>query len=182
MAKPNAAETAKTADMTEPTEITWYVLDTTATTGPREHEQVVDGNIQSFTFERGKPHSLAQAVAVKFLKHAGFVRTDAQGKRIEYQRAPKQPEELGAGERLVLGEDETVARYDELANGALLQRALELPGGEQFAKGAEKPSRAALITFIVGAKATARKQNASLEPDVDRDGYTPEADLEDEAA
>lgn len=168
----------------------WYVVDTTAQpdtiqngvviSGARTHEQFVDGRIKPFVFKAGEPVAMSPATAIKFLRHDAFIRTDKDGNQIEYQRAPKQPEDLGAGERLVLKDNETVARYDELSTVALQQRAAELPGGEQFSGANGKPDRAAMIAFIVQARTALRKANSSS--DARPDEFVPEAEIEDEAA
>lgn len=160
----------------------WYVIDTTAQHGTaRIHDQLIDGQPQAFTFERGKPLEMPAAIAIKFLRDPAFVRTDAAGKPQPYKRAPKQPEDLGAGERLVLAEDETIARYDEMSLSALLQRVVELPNGEKFTKQAEKPTSQELIDFIVQAKKE-RRAASKATPDVGRDDFVPVEDFDEEAA
>lgn len=160
----------------------WFVIDTTAQHGSaRIHDQLIDGQPQAFTFERGKPLEMPAAIAIKFLRDPAFVRTDAGGKPMPYKRAPKQPEDLGAGERLILAEDETVARYDEMSTSALLQRVVELPHGEKFTKAAEKPAREDLIEFIVQSKKE-RRAASKAAPDVGRDDFVPVEDFDEEAA
>lgn len=168
-----------------------HVLDTTAQpptfdannrviAGPRTHEMPVDGFTKSFVFEHGKPLPLPPEVALKFLKHDAFKLTDEAGNIKPFRRRPKQPDELQAGEALVLKDDETVATYEELSSAALQARVLEMPGGEKFKS---NPTRAALIEFIVAAKLTTRKLNTSKEIEVKPDEFVPTAeDLDDEAA
>lgn len=176
----DTASDAKPAKKT-PAEQTVLVLDTTAVDGPRTHEQIVKGAVKPFTFKPGEPLDLPVPIAVKFLRHPAFRPVNAKGETIAYERPPRQPEDLGAGERLVLADSETVARYDELGTKALLQRALEMPNGEQFAT-TDKPDRGELVKFILETKAAQRKANASKEPDVGKDAFVPDAELEDEAA
>ena len=172
----NASETAKpkAASML-------LVIDTTAIEGPRVHEMIVDGVAKPFTFERGKPLALPFAIAAKFLKHEAFKLVDEKGNLIAYKRRPKQPDELGAGEQLKLTDEQTVANFDELSNSALLARALEIPGGEQFAA-ADKPPRADMIAFLVTTAKAKKAANASKEKDVGEGEFIPEADLDEEAA
>lgn len=160
----------------------WYVVDTTVQIdAPRTHEQIVAGRITPFKFEAATPLAMAPAIALKFLKHPAFIRTDADGKEIAYERAPKQPEELGAGEKLILKDNESIARYDELSTAALMQRAAVLPDGEKFASGT-KPDREEMIAFITAFKLANRKANAAKEPERAKDEYDPGADdLEDAA-
>jgi hypothetical protein len=141
------------------------VLDTTATPEfpKRVHEMIVDRILKSFTFEHGKGLEMPREIALKFLKWEAFKLVDAKGNVLDYQRRPKQPEELQAGEALTLADNETVARYDELSNGALQARVLELPGGEQFAV---NPSRDAIIRFIVAHKQKIAATNRSRESDL----------------
>ena len=148
--KGDGTETAKVIPAT------LYVLDTTAKPGrgTREHQMIVDGHIKTFKFEPGIPSELPFPVAIKFLKIAEFIRSDAEGNPQPYQRQPKQPHEMGAGEKFELKDDQTVASYHELSNMALLQRALELPRGELVAR-----DRKSLIDFIVTTAVERRKAN-----------------------
>lgn len=156
---------------------TLFVLDTTATPDVRErsHDMMVDGIVTPFKFEYGKPRELPYAIAVKFLRHSAFLLTDAKGSRLAYQRRPKQPDELGAGEQFKLGEDEVVARYDELSSHALQQRVLEMPDGDRFA---ENPKRDEMIAFIVAARKAKEAANKAKEPDIGEDDFVPEADAD----
>lgn len=156
---------------------TYLVLDSTAKDGPRIHEMLVNGAVRPFVFKPGEALELDAPIALKFLKHDAFWAVNAKGERIAISRRPRQPEELGAGERFRLGENETVANYTELTTDALIHRAVELPGGEQYATGA--PDRAAIIAFIKQTTEANRKANTVNENDAD--GYTPEAELDDEA-
>jgi len=172
LAKPAAKAEAKAEVKT------LFVLDTTAVSGPRTHEQIIDGMVKSFTFEQGKALPLPKAVAIKFIRHDAFKLVDKDGNLIEFKRRPKQPDELGAGETLVLAQDETIARYDELSTPSLQARVLEMAGGERFA---EAPVRGEMIAFIIEAKVKAAKANVSREADVGKDEFLPEPDLEDAA-
>lgn len=159
---------------------TYLVLDTTARPDiARTHELIIDGIPRPFTFHYGKPLELEVAIAVKFLKHEGFKRVDADGNVIPFKRAPKQPDELQAGETLHIAVDETIARFDELTNNALQHRCLEMPGGEQFAR---NPLRQAMIDFIVDRKRTTAKANTAKPERLDLEEFTPEPELDDELA
>jgi hypothetical protein len=153
-----------------------HVVDTTAQPGqpPRVHEMPVAGIATPFSFEHGKPLPMPHAVALRFLRHETFVLTDADGKPLPFQRRPKQPEELQAGEQLKLADDEVVARYEELSTIALQTRVLELPGSEHFA--AERPDRKAMIAFLQNAKAEAKARTASSEPDIGDGEFVPAAE------
>lgn len=173
-------EAAKPAAKPAIAKRTMRVLDTTAIAGPpREHEQILDGQIKAFKFEAGKGLELPEAIAVKFLKHDGFKLVDEDDNVIEYQRAPKQPDELQAGEKLILAGDEIVARLDELTNAALLKRAMAMPGGERFAN---EPNRAAIIAFMIQTKAKIAKANISKDKDVGELDFVPSADFGEDAA
>jgi hypothetical protein len=160
------------------------VLDLTATaeSGPRTHEQIVNGAKRQFTFKPGEPLELPIEIAVKFLKHAeAFKLVNAEGEIVPYNRQPKQPEDLQAGETLALAENETIARFDELSTAALVQRVMELPGGEQFAQSETKPERSALVAFLIDAVKQKRKGNQAPKPDVGPDEFVPDAEIEDAA-
>ncbi len=141
----------------------WYILDPTCTQAnnpknPREHVMLIDGLEQPFRFVFGKPVPMPRAIAVKFLAK-GFVLTNKEGNRIEFKLRPKQPDELGAGEAFKLGADEVVARYDELSLTAIYNRAVELPGGERFAKADRQPDKGQMIDFIKRTKAAIAEAN-----------------------
>jgi hypothetical protein len=166
-----------------------YVLDSTAQpdtigsdgrpiAGVRTHIMLVDGLEKPFSFRHGVPLALPKTVAFQFLRHPEFKLTDAEGNPQPYQRQPKQPGELQAGEKLVLNDDETVARYDELSTPALQQRVLEIPRSEKFAS--EKPSRPEMIRFIVAHVVKVKETTAAKEPDITDDDFVPVAELEDE--
>jgi hypothetical protein len=175
---PPIAETAAPARKPRIPE-TLFVLDTTAKPGkgPREHEMIVDGLVKPFKFEPGIPLELPLAVAIKFLRHDDFKRTNAKGELLPYHRKPKQPDELKAGERFTLKDHETIARYSELTDMALLQRALELPRGEMIP---DKQDREALIAFITKAEIEKRKANAAKQGDLVEGGFVPEAEVTEE--
>lgn len=158
------------------------VLDTTAVPGGanRHHEQIVDGIARTFIFEPGKGLELPAEIAVKFLKTDGFKLVDDDNNVVVYERPPRQPEDLGAGEKLVLAPNETVARYDELTNAALVKRAAPMPGGEVFARSAQL-DRAAVIRFIMDTKAKLAAANVSKDKDIGDDEFLPPAET-DEAA
>jgi len=154
-AKPDGVSSARVPDFL-------YVIDTTAIQGRgnRIHEMKVDGLIKPFTFEPGKALKLPFPVAIKFLKIPAFKRTNEEGDLQPYHRQPKQPHELAAGEKFELKDHQTVAEYSELSNMSLLQRALELPGGELLP---DKGNRQALIDFIVKTTVAQREANAVRE-------------------
>jgi hypothetical protein len=143
-----------------------FVLDTTAVNGapPRIHEHIIDGKKKSFTFHAEKPLEMSFAEAMKFVKDSAFKLCDEVGNLLEFQRRPKQQEELQAGERIVIGEGQTIANYEELTTVALFRRAVELPGGEQFSVD-QKPDRDKLVAFIKSTTAALKKQNTSKERD-----------------
>lgn len=186
---------AKAAETSAAAPKTIWVIDTTATpdSGPRTHHQMVDGLVKPFVFENGKPVEMPREIAHKFLKDPAFIATDKDGRRIAYKRTPKQPDELGAGEALILDKNETVARFDELTSQALYQRATALVGGERFVRTLDsKPAvqaRAEMIDFIVKTKeaiAAANKEKAQKQSQPDRaadddlDDFTPEPSDDDE--
>jgi hypothetical protein len=157
-----------------------YVLDTTAVisednkTGYRVHLMNVEGAVKPFTFKPGEPLPLPPAVALRFLKSEGFVRTDEKGNVLKFERPPRQPDELQAGETLTLKPNETVARYEELSTPALQHRVLEMEGAEKFAT--DKPDRKAMIAFIMERKAELARANTSKVRDIGPDEYLPEAE------
>jgi hypothetical protein len=158
--------------------------------GPRTHDLLIGGHKQTFVFNPHEPKMLSFAVAVKFLAISGFQHVAADGTPLPYSRRPKQPDELGAGEKFELADHQTVADMGELTNMALLQRVLELPGGEQF-RAVDKPDRKAMIDFIKKSAKQRRQANmektgpriamlnAPVEAQDDEEEYLPAAEPED---
>jgi hypothetical protein len=159
---------------------TLFVLDTTAVAGhpPRSHEMIENGVIKTYTFKPGEALELPLATAIKFLKHEAFKRTDKDGNLEPYARRPKQPDEMGAGERFVIGDDQTIASYGELTNMALLQRTLELPGGEAIR---DKGDRQSMIDFLRESGIKDREAKRSKQPDIGKDEFLPTPEIEDAA-
>lgn len=189
MTKPNSNHGTTDAESEQPAKKpaaarTVLVLDTTATpeSGPRKHELIVQGAVKTFTFDPGKPTGLPPEIAAKFLRHEAFKLVNAKGEVQEYRRRPKQPDELEAGETIELSENETIAHFDELSSAALFQRALEMPGGEKFARSEKKPDRAEMIAFIKSHVAARAKANQSRERDIGADEFVPELEPDEEAA
>lgn len=157
------------------------VLDKTAVEGPRIHEMPVLGAIRKFTFQPGVGTPMPPEIAAKFLKHEdAFAPVNEQGQVLPYTRAPKQLEELQAGEKLNLSEQETVARFDELSSPSLYRRCVELPGGEKFSQG-DRPDRGGMIVFLMAAAKAKRNQGKTAASDVGPDDFVPEAADGDEA-
>lgn len=155
-----------------------YVLDTTCRPGDnakRTHDMPINGQVRPITFEYGKPLALPEVLARKFLEYDAFLHTNAEGDVLPYQRRPKQPEDLGAGEALVLKDDETIARFDELSTIALQNRVIAKNGGEKFAASSD---RGAMIAFLAALKPKP-PQVAKAKP---VDGWPDLVDLEEEAA
>lgn len=161
------------------------VLDTSAVpsenspTGERSHAQIINGITKIFRFLPGVGTPMEPSIAAKFLRHEAFRLVDADGNELPYERVPKQPTDLQAGEKLVLADNETVARYDELTNAALLQRVLPLPGGEKFS--ADAPDRKAVIDFIIAAQQKLAAAKRSRVRDVGNDEFVPAADFDEVA-
>ena len=160
-----ATASASKSDGTEKAKLddALYVVDTTALPGqpPRVHEMYDGKLLKPFKFEAGAPTKLPFAVAIRFLAIDAFKRTDADGNLMPYSRQPKQPDELGAGEKFEIADNQTIARYIELSTMALMQRTLELPGGEAIV---ETKDRGRMIDFIIGHKKEKRVANLEKRP------------------
>jgi hypothetical protein len=156
-----------------------HVLDTTATHDgpPREHAMTLEGGItRNYRFTAGKPTELPWEIALKFLKHDAFRLTDADGNLIPWRGTPRQPEDLAAGERFHLADDEVVARYDELTTQALQMRCAQMPSGESIARARD---RDAMIAFIVERTMKRRLEN-SMQENTDPDSFMPPPESDDE--
>lgn len=144
---------------------------------PRQHEFMIAGRPRTLSFTYGVGVPLPVAVAVKLLKHPNFVRVGDDGEEMTWKNPPRQPDEYGAGERLKLAEDQTIASYDELTAEALKIRAAQLPGGEVL----RTANKADVIAFIVKVTAERRALNTAVDPDaLDRDAWMPDAASETE--
>lgn len=176
-------EAKEQASAGEPKQKMLYVIDTTAVPdrvsgdgqaripGHREHEMIVNGNRKVVRFEHGKPTALPWPLAMKFLRHTEvFKLTDEHGNEMEFQATPRQPEDMQAGERFRIDDNEVVARLDELTTHALRVRCAMLPGGDDIA---EKGTRDEIVKFIVERTVQMRVQRQSQEPDVGEDSFTP---------
>jgi hypothetical protein len=134
---------------------TLLVLDTTATAAypTRTHEHIVDGLPQQVTFKVGEKLALPVALALKFLKDPAFIVTDpATGMR--YDPTPKEPQ----GNSLELAPNEIIARIDELSTDALVIRAKQIDGGENFKK---QDGREKLIAFLADKTKANRVREAA---------------------
>lgn len=163
-----------------------YVLDTSAHDVERVHEQIVRGSIKKIVFPPRRPLPLPPDLAVKFLAKEGFMLTDEDGDPIEWNATPRQPHEMGAGENISLGPAEVIASLDELNNGSLRKRALQL-GASEAAMTAERDD---LIGFIKQKTQEFRRQKrnggkgVADDPggDVDVEEFVPSADMLPESA
>lgn len=155
-------------------EQTIHVVDTTVLPGEkRVHELTVEGRNKAFAFEHNTPLELPFAIAMKFLHITEFIATDEKGEPKPFLRTPTQPEELQAGQRFRLADNETVARYDELTLEALLTRAALLPGGEAVKRNLGKDKIAKFIE-----EAAKVRRLANVQSDTDPDSFVPEPDLD----
>lgn len=125
--------------------------------GHREHSMMVNGTIRTYRFEHNKPVEMPWAVAAQFLRTPSFLLTNANGDPISFKGPPRQPDELQAGERIVVALDETIARLEELQHSALLLRALRMPNGESMA---QVMDRETIIEFIITSKRATQQKNA----------------------
>jgi hypothetical protein len=98
----------------------------TPTSKERTHELMIDGEPKPYTFKHGEEMKLPRPEAMKFLK-AGFTVLDG-GKKIE--QTPEQP----TNGKIVLGENQTVATFNELSQEALWKRCVQEVGGEKFSR------------------------------------------------
>jgi hypothetical protein len=129
--------------------------------GSRVHEMMIDGRKRAFVFEHGVPLAVEWPVAIRFLRDEAFRLVDENGEELPFQRTPKQPHELEAGQQFRLGDEETVARYEELHDEALRLRAMQIPGGERFGR---STNRDAMVEFIMSANASRRRENTARPP------------------
>jgi len=143
---------------------TLHVIDHSATQEypVRTHEIVVGGKIVPITFEYGKDTFLPYEQAVKFM-HEGFSVMEPGGSPMA--PPPKTDETI----RFRIREDEVVARYDELTDSAIRQRAVAKIDGEKFLVG--ELNRSEAIDFL---KSSTRSEDRFEDEDgieMGEDGY-----------
>lgn len=127
----------------------WGVIDLNAQPNdpPRYHDCVVEGKIYSYGFKARTATAMPEAHARKFVPNETFEVFDENGRRI---RPVTSALKGYTGEReSLLEEDECVAKFDELVQEALYERAAPLPGGEKLTK---RTPKADLITFLITAR------------------------------
>ena len=120
----------------------------------RIHDVIVDGQVTSVRFTLNVPTLLPEKTALKFMVD-GFSVVDAESGAV----VPR-PAFTDETVRNRIGEDEIVAKYEELTDEALQMRAVVLPGGEIFAVGGDVISKQNLIDFLKHgpAKVTAEEE------------------------
>lgn len=119
----------------------YRVVDSSATAEHpiRNHEVMVDGQVRQVDFRYGEPTVLPMNVAMKFRKE-GFKVSDFDGHEVKLNAVTDETV------RIRIGDDEVVAKYDELSIDALQMRAVILPGGEKFLQGPIQKD--AVIAFL----------------------------------
>ena len=122
---------------------TYKAIDPSAVHGypPRLHEIVVDGKAHPYTFHPSVAVTMPRTHAMKFLK-AGFHVIDPKGNVMVNAPAGPDPHQTAKFE---LGEEEVVARYDELTLEALLLRVNQMIGGERLQR---TDGKDAMIAFL----------------------------------
>ncbi|TXH54899.1 MAG: hypothetical protein E6Q97_09940 [Desulfurellales bacterium] len=128
----------------------------TATHPIRKHTVLVNGEFIEVTFTYGQQTLLDFDVAMKFNKE-GFILLDPDSNR--EVTTPAQTDELI---RIKIGEDEIVAKYEELTDTALKMRAAVIPGGEKMLL--ETVEREEVILFLMGARNDADQPEPEPEP------------------
>jgi hypothetical protein len=128
----------------------------TATHPTRKHTVLLNGEFIEVVFLYGQQTLLDFDLAMKFNKE-GFTLLDPDSNR--EVTTPAQTDELV---RLKIGEDEIVAKYEELTDTALKMRAAVIPGGEKMLL--EAVEREEIILFLMGARNETDKPEPEPEP------------------
>lgn len=146
----------------------WAVKDTTCVAGhdqhgrplERTHQQLVDGMVKSYTFVYEKETMMPEEEARKFVKTEAFIVLDHNHNRV----LPSVPIDRGVGERVRLGVNEAVARFDELTTSALVSRVSSEIGGERFTR---NHNREELIDFLMQSRARRNRAVRGVPEDPD---------------
>ncbi len=141
--------------------------------GERRHDITYDGAIRAVIFKNGQALPLPEELAVKLLKADNFARVNEKGEELDWKNPPKQPDELGAGEKLALADHETIADLSELTLEALKIRAMREKGGEKL----KNSGKEAVILFLVSIAKLKREQNMGRDLTQTGDMYDPDPDV-----
>lgn len=130
---------------------TYLVRDMNAKGKPRTHEVPLgDGSFRSFTFpdeSTGLPIPIA--AAIKLARIPGFEVKNRDGIVITGQQIE---EEDATGDFVTLSADQTIAKFSELTQDALLLRAIDC--GEPGRVFKKNSSRDSLIEFLISRNAS----------------------------
>lgn len=132
----------ETPDADDAPEI-WTVFDSAAKANARRHNATPEVEYELHAF-KGTP--MPRHHAAVFLKDPSFRVLDAKGNRI--MPLPEIEAQANQARKLSLADGETVARFDELTDSALLARVASRPGGTDIAAHAD---REGLIAFLLRA-------------------------------
>lgn len=143
----------------------------------RIHDININGGFERITFKYGEPTLLPYHKAVKFMQD-GFTVIDADTSHVLAN-----PAHTDETIRIRIGEDEIVAKYDELEVTALRLRAAVHPGGEIYVT--KKATKAELIAFLKSATAPKGGDSETTDSmvddtDEDEDGVGIKFDADDE--
>lgn len=122
----------------------------TAESRIRKHDVLINGDIISVEFKYGEKKVLDFEVGMKFNKD-GFKVLDP-----DTEQPILAPAVTDETIRVRIGDDEVIAKYEELTETSLKMRAAVLPNGEDLIRD-DKTDREDLILFLLGARNTAAK-------------------------
>lgn len=148
----------------------WTVFDSNARQGPRTHE-VKEG--VSYDLHAGKPTEMPRSHAAIFLRDPAFRVMNAQGVRLT--PLPQAEADAAQARKLALASDETVAKFAELTDAALLARVASRPGGDYVAVTGNRDQMIAFLLEAPRVRELARHERA-------RDTSMPDGDDDPDAA
>ena len=167
-AVPGAAPTPHAKPEAQPTGngSTLLVTDLTATSDhpTRNHEVIVDGRVQKLVFQMGERMTLPFLTAIKFSQNPGFLVENMDYSL--FQAPPSDVDERDETPKIELGDDEVIARFDELIKGALVLRAQMLPGGEEIT---DRTGKDNVIEFLKRERLATKKANSVSDGDMSQD-------------
>lgn len=133
-----------------PEEETLFVEDTNCSSRypERAHEFIVNGDErQIHTFKYLEKLEMPIGAAMRFTVDEAFRVTDHDGKR--FDPAPKL---VDRSLPIEVGDDECIAKFEELTQHALLARAVVEPGSDEFHRSTKKDELCAFLTARMVAK------------------------------
>jgi hypothetical protein len=160
--KPRGAVALPPSAKTPEDTVIFKVRDVLATNGPRTHELLDSrGIVHKYVFPNDRDSiDIPMSMAASLIGNEGFIVQNQEGRELRAVRRETQ----GANRGVILSFDETVAKYEELTQDALLARCKKLKLSVN--KSTPKPE---LISVLMEASLILEEQDAASDDSDDTD-------------